>query len=343
MPHLQKYHGKDSRHECPNCHDKHSLTWYVDDDGQPIDPTCGKCDHENNCGYHYTPRQYYADHPTDRKPMDSRPKQKAPTPTPMLKSLCTIPFDYVRKSASYNCSFVRFLFGLFGADIVRYLMALYAVGVTVSGDVIFWQIDKTGRVHTGKLMRYGIDGHRDKKHIDWVHSTLKKRNLLPNDWELTQCLFGEHLLNWSWNRGKTIALVESEKSAMIGAAVFPQYVWLATGGKHNLQPEKTKALEGRTVIMFPDTDTTGATFQLWQHKANEMAKYCKATVSDLLERKATPEQKEKGIDIADWLIDEIKAGERQTALTNEMQAIIMREQNPIINTLIQELKLKPDP
>ena len=222
-------------------------------------------------------------------------------------------------------------------------MALYAIGATESGDVIFWQIDKIGRVRTGKLMRYGNDGHRDKKHIDWVHSKLEKRNLLPADWQLTQCLFGEHLLNWIWNKDKTVALVESEKSAMIGAAVFPQYVWVATGGKHNLQPEKTKALEGRKVIMFPDTDTTGATFRLWQEKANDMAKFCKVTVSDLLEREATPEQKGKGIDIADWLIDEIKAGERQAALTNEMQATIMREQNPIVNILTTELNLMPDP
>lgn len=341
MPHLQKYHGKNSRHECPNCHDKHSFTLYVDDDGQPIDPICGKCDHENNCGYHYTPRQYFTDHP-DRKPMESQPRSKTPMPPLMPKPICTIPFDYVRKSASYNSSFVRFLHGLFGADIVRYLMALYAIGATASNDVIFWQIDTNGRVRTGKLMRYKLDGHRDKKHINWVHSTLEKRKLLPNDWELTQCLFGEHLLNWSWNKGKTVALVESEKSAMIGAAVFPQYVWIATGGKHNLQPEKTKALEGKNVIMFPDTDTMGATFQLWQNKATEMAKLCKVTVSNLLERKATPEQKEKGIDIADWLIDEIKTGALAVELTNEMQAVLMAEQLPNVHGLIKGLDLIPD-
>jgi len=351
MYHLQKYRTNNDRHECPNCHKKHSFTWYVDDDGQPIDPTCGKCNHENSCGYHYPPREYFADHPTDRKPMGDRPKQEAATPLPMPKPLCTLPFDYVIKSASYNSSFVRFLHGLFGAGIVHYLMALYALGATHEGDVIFWQIDKAGRVHGGKIVKfYPVGhpkfGHRDKEDeyvVTWVHPKLKRLGLLPDDWELTQCLFGEHLLNLSFNKEKTIALVESEKSAMIGAAVFPQYVWLATGGKHNLQYAKTKSLAGRKVIMFPDTDTKGETFKLWQTKATEIAKFCKVTVSNRLEREATPEQKEKGIDIADWLVDEIQSGALAVELTNEMQTVIMREQHPIINTLIQELKLKPDP
>lgn len=341
MPHLEEYHDKNSRHECPNCHDKRSFTLYVDDTGQPIDPTCGRCDHENNCGYHYTPRQYYADHPTDRKPITDRPKPKPLPPKP--KQLCTIPFDYVRKSASFRSSFVGFLRSIFDIDIVRYLMALYAVGATASGDVIFWQIDKAGRIRAGKIMRYNTTGHRDKRHFgNWVHSILKGKNLLPNEWELSQCLFGEHLLQWSWNKKKTVALVESEKTAIICAAVFPQYIWLATGGKHNLQIEKTNALAGRKVIMYPDTDSTGATFRLWKDKANEMAGFCKVAVSDLLEREATPEQKEKGIDIADWLVDEIKAGSLAVGVTNEMKAVVMAEQSPIVNELIKGLDLIPD-
>ena len=33
MYQLQKYQTKASRHECPNCHDPHSFTYYVDDNG----------------------------------------------------------------------------------------------------------------------------------------------------------------------------------------------------------------------------------------------------------------------------------------------------------------------
>lgn len=341
MPHLERYHGKSSRHECPNCHDKYSFTWYVDDEGQPINPACGKCNHENNCGYHYTPRQYYNDHP-DHRPTQDTPIKPISKPKP--KQLCSIPFQYVNKSASYNSVFVKFLFDLFNADTVCYLMALYAIGATKNGDVIFWQIDKNGIVRSGKIMKYGTDGHRikDEHGVKWVHPLLKKQGSLPQDWELTQCLFGEHLLKWSWNKDKTIALVESEKTALIGAAIYPEYVWIATGGKHNLQIEKTKTLTGRKVIMFPDTDTTGATFRLWKDRAKEMANFCKVTVSDLMEQKATPEQKTKSIDIADWLIDSIKTGEKPIELTNEMAAVVMAERSPHVNRLITELNLRPD-
>lgn len=45
-------------------------------------------------------------------------------------------------------------------------------------------------------MRYNPEtGKRIKNNagaIDWVHSKLKRAGALPDDWELTQCLFGEH-------------------------------------------------------------------------------------------------------------------------------------------------------
>lgn len=80
------------------------------------------------------------------------------------------------------------------------------------------------------------DGHRVKNGqtstVDWIHSLLKRRHELAEEWQLSQCLFGEHLLNTYPD--KVVVLVESEKSAVIGSAIFPGYVWLATGGKSQL-------------------------------------------------------------------------------------------------------------
>ena len=340
--HLEKYHGKDSRHTCPQCGTAHKFTLYVDNDNQPLSPICGRCDRENECGYHYTPKQFFEDNP-DRK-ADFNPTMSKPIAvTP--RSLCTIPFQIVLQSASYRSTFVKWLFGLFGDDVCRWLMLRYALGATNHGDVIFWQIDHWGKVHTGKIMRYKADGHRDHgTPPNWIHATMKRKNQLSDNWELTQCLFGQHLLNWTNNRSKIVAIVESEKSALIGAVCYPCFVWLSTGGKNNLKPDAMKdALRGRKVIIYPDTDTTGATFRLWREKANEMAKFCKVIVSDLLEREATPEQKEKGIDIADWLVEEIETSALSVELTNEQRAEIMCEQSPIIDTLITELSLIPDP
>ena len=63
--------------------------------------------------------------------------------------------------------------------------------------------------------------------INWIHSIMKKRQLLPEDYNLVQCLFGEHLLRIYPDR--IVVLVESEKSALIASGVYPNYIWLATG------------------------------------------------------------------------------------------------------------------
>ena len=67
-------------------------------------------------------------------------------------------------------------------------------GCSKDGGVIFWEIDDQQRVHTGKIMYYQSDCHRDKSHNPtWVHTLMKSH--LPANYELQHCLFGLHLLN----------------------------------------------------------------------------------------------------------------------------------------------------
>ena len=44
------------------------------------------------------------------------------------------------------------------------------------------------------------------------------------------------------------------KTAIICAAMMPQYLWLATGGKSGLTSERLSSLKGRKIIVFPDID-----------------------------------------------------------------------------------------
>lgn len=60
---LQKYKGTATRHTCPNCGDRRSFTYYVDESGTPLHPSVGRCNHESSCGYHYTPKEYFHDTP----------------------------------------------------------------------------------------------------------------------------------------------------------------------------------------------------------------------------------------------------------------------------------------
>lgn len=158
-------------------------------------------------------------------------------------------------------------------------------------------------------MKYDKDtGHRikDTGGINWVHSILKKRGSLPDGWELSQCLFGEHLLKS--HPAKIVALVESEKSALILAGLYPEYVWLATGGKSQLSSDKLSVLRDRKVIILPDVDG----FEAWSLKAKELECIgCRVFVSNLLEWNATNEERNNKIDLADWVIAQLFVGRKE--------------------------------
>lgn len=346
QPYLEKYTGRASRHKCPKCGDPHSFAYYLDGNtGLPIDKTVGRCNHESGCGYHYTPKQFFIDNPVEKERFVS-PVQQKPIQKPQ-RVIGYIPFQYVEKSASYNSSFVYFLCGLFDrysleSPTIERLMQDYALGATKDGSIIYWQIDTKGKVRTGKVMKYDPNtGHRvkDGGGINWIHAMMKKQGLLPDDYHLVQCLFGEHLLKIYPT--KVVALVESEKSALIASGVYPDYVWLATGGKSQLSIDKLKVLQGRTVVMFPDVDG----FEYWSNKAKEVeAIGCKVVVSDLLEKNATDEDRANKIDIADWLIrclSESTVTEVKTAITETekiLQAMI--EANPALQLLIDTFDLE---
>ena len=125
----------------------------------------------------------------------------------------------------------HFLKTALGKSAASELMQRYNVGSSKhwTGATVFWQVDISGRIRTGKVMLYNPEnGRRIKEphnHITWAHSLLKKEKF-----HLRQCLFGEHLL--SADSHQTVALVESEKSALIASHFLPQYLWIASGGKN---------------------------------------------------------------------------------------------------------------
>ena len=317
-PYWQPYTGRDSRVTCPNCKKPHSFTLYLDGEtGQPIAPTVGRCNHENSCGYHYTPKQYFIDNP-ERSKNRIKPiwfnQFKPIEPIKPIKPIGYIPDDYVKKSLSTESDFVQFLKNRFAtingsSQSIDEVCNSYRLGATRNGDVIFWQIDIHGNVRTGKIMRYdpatGKRVHAGGA-INWVHNLLKKDGTLPADFNLVQSFFGEHLL--SAYPKKTIAIVESEKTAIIASLFMPEYVWLAAGNINGLNIEKSKVLKERSVILYPDLSkelpTRPTAFELWSRKAAEIrqAYGCKIIVSDYLEKIASDEEKENGLDIADYFL-----------------------------------------
>lgn len=303
--HLAKYDGPKSRLTCPNCGRPHCFTPYVDENNVPADATrYGRCDHESSCGYcKYPPsepfregRYFSARRKFEKRPLRTNPAHKTKP--------CTIPEDIVAKSVVFTSknAFLSFLSHVFGEQTTRSMLELYRIGTTKKGYTVFYQIDVAGRIRTGKIIPYDPNtGHRIKDgsvpEAMWVHSHLKALHQFPGDWELTQCLFGEHLL--ALYPDKTVALVESEKSAVICAAALPQFIWLATGGKTQLGA-KLGVLRGRKVIAYPDVDA----YAFW----NEQLSPLSIDVSDLLEKTATEDERKRKIDIADRIIEERLGG-----------------------------------
>lgn len=302
---LEKYKSRSSRHRCPQCGDNHSFTLYVDEAGRPINEVVGRCNHEVACGYHLTPRQWFESHQEWCQTHNAATWQPRHQPVAMPKP-SYIPAMWVIRLASYRSSLVEFLCGILTRQQIVEIVDNYGLGSTKQREVIYWQIDRKGKVRTGKIIAYDPKtGHRIKsRNADWVHSRLIREGTLQAPYELRQCLFGEHLLSlYPW---KSVAVVEAEKTAVIASAVYPQYNWLATGGISQLSISKMVALRGKDVILFPDTDPDGKTLQRWKEKAKEfrgLLRSCK--VSDYLERVATPQQKAEKIDIADILINHL--------------------------------------
>lgn len=119
---LEKYTGLKSRHTCPACERKRCFTLYVNEDGESLNPVVGRCDHESACGYHYTPAQYFADHPeaSDNWRQNFMSASiKIPKRKPAPKPLCYIPIYLVTRSVNpnYHSDFTRFLVSILGASV----------------------------------------------------------------------------------------------------------------------------------------------------------------------------------------------------------------------------------
>ena len=334
---LEKYKGQSTRFTCPKCGRKRSFTRYIDTDTNIyIDEKVGICNRAVKCGYHLTPKQYFDSigvH-TRRPKVESHEVKLAQisTNSEIRENLCKsvgkkieifpinqIDKPFLLKTLSQPSNFLRFLFDNFPSHEVEQVMLDYFVGGAKDNRVVFWQIDNQMRIRTGKIMQYDpqtgkrVKSEELKVNSDnlkiknynlkfsaptWVHSELKKQGILPDDWQLTQCLFGLHLLIKYPN--KPIMLVESEKTAIIMALFHPCFNWLATGGLNNLSWEKIYPIRKHKITAFADLKC----FEKWSSKTKEINHQIgsKIDISDMLEKIATTEDREKGLDLADYYL-----------------------------------------
>ena len=211
----------------------------------------------------------------------------------------------------------------------------YKVGTATNNynGTVFWQIDDKQNIRGGKIINYHNTGKRTK-YINWVHAIQLKKNEIQQ-FKLNQCLFGLHLSNRS---NKSIAIVESEKTACIMSMLFKKYEWMATGSLKGLSKIKLEPIKHRAIILYPDLGNNqkeGTPFKQWEKKCNTLNKLgFNIEISDLLERKGCDIDRNNGLDIADYFIEnpikktkEIKSIQDETLLklymkNNKLKSLI---------------------
>jgi hypothetical protein len=301
---LEPYSSKKSRYPCPSCGKKNTFTRYIDlEKDEYLGLKVGICSRIQKCNYHYPPKDFFEDEKRISgispgklpKVLMTAALQKAklhPNEDNLHPSLIEqdLFLQSLRETSENN--FISFLEKALNKEAVIWLKNKYQIGTSKKwkGATIFWQIDQNNNVRTGKLMLYNKDtGKRSK--INWVHSVLK-----IEDYNLKQCLFGLHLLNS--DKTKAIAVVESEKTAIIASIAFPEFIWMATGGLTNLKSDVIQPLANRKVILFPDAGC----YNKWSEKIKDLPKNIQFHMSELVEEKSSAEEKDEGWDIADYIL-----------------------------------------
>ncbi|MCB9059043.1 MAG: toprim domain-containing protein [Calditrichae bacterium] len=113
---------------------------------------------------------------------------------------------------------------------------------------MFFYKNLNGRFTNIKRVKFKADLHRDKSD--------PPRFLSEKDGYKINCLYGEHLLKEA-PLSKSVILVESEKTAVIGSFIEKENIWLATGGATHFNEAKAHVLKGRKVIIAFDADDAG--------------------------------------------------------------------------------------
>lgn len=174
---------------------------------------------------------------------------------------------------------------------MQHAAACYHLGKTRSGQPIFWMIDEMMDPQDGHV---GADG--------WISTALKRREPLLRYWRPKHCLFGLHLVR---DGGRAVCIVESEQSAVVLSELFPESIWMAYVSMAFLSIERFAPLQGRSVTIYPCTDASFTTFPFFEDLAASVRKRygMHITVASILEDHATDEQKERGIDILDFIVE----------------------------------------
>jgi hypothetical protein len=272
---------------CPQCGKKRFVKYIEIETDHYAESQYGRCDRETNCGYSEYPNN------------NSILSYDYIVPPPEKPSY--IEKEILQKTLTkYEINpLTTYLYSHYDEDEVNVTIDKYQVGTSnqFNNSTVFWQMDNTGNIRSGKIMDYDSTTGKRRKNKDgkplihWVHSILE----IPK-YNLKQCLFGLHLLN---DNIKQVAIVESEKTAIIMSIEFPQHIWMSTGSLQGFKYEYLEPIKDIEIIAFPDKGG----YAQWQKIAKTLnEKGFNIEISKLLEK----EEYKNGWDLVDVLDGESK-------------------------------------
>jgi hypothetical protein len=305
---------------CPSCNKKTFVRYIDNETNEYVENQYGRCDRESSCKYHHNLKQI----DYSPIPLISKPKRE------ISKINSSEVTKYGRNFKGNN--FIQFLRNHFSDEDIKSVIQKYLIGTSDhwNGATIFWQVNQYEEILTGKVMLFEVgSGKRVKKpynHINWMHKILK-----ISDYELQQCLFGLHLINE--HKGQTIAIVESEKTAIIMSLFLPNYIWIATGSKGNFKKELLESIKHFPIIAFPDKSE----YEDWDRKAGQLRQEgYTIKCSDYIEKKEVLD----GTDLADiYFESKIEKTVEIKYTKTEIEVNRLAKINPEIINLIRTFDL----
>lgn len=317
---------------CPTC-DKRTWVRYVEcQTGDFIPIKYGRCDREIKCGYFQPPdKEAYNNLTCDKFQISLGSRQNQKPSKKVYIKRNNIPFDVMKQtlhSDSYmQNSFIEYLRNHcefpFKQSELEKVIGLYYLGTIstglMSGAATFPFIDRNHNIQAIQIKKFDSNNHTVM--TNFIHNILIHNYSVSSipipEWldtylknpKFVSCLFGEHLLDRFPNN--PLAIVEAPKTAIYGTLYFgfPEnpcnLLWLSCYNVSGLTTERCAPLKGRKVYLFPDLSGDGKVFNLWTKKAKELSERIQGAnfvVSDYLERNSSPEDKNSGLDIADFLI-----------------------------------------
>jgi hypothetical protein len=318
---LEQYKGPSTRYKCPQCGKGRELSRYIDTTtGNHLADNVGRCNRENECGYHLTPSQWLQSGGSiEGECTKSREEKKVE-----VLPISFIQADQVQKSMDglSTSNLAVYLSSLFTEHVAIPLLENYGVGrakADFGKASLYWRIDKDYNVRGGKIVRHDpITGKRDRHFEPYAISGVINKNRRQQglkELRFEQCFFGEYRL--SQEPDLPVGIVEGERTALIASIIIPGMIWLSTGGASGCKwrdYEVYKVLNNRNCIFYPDygffNRKTGKTcYDEWSERVERIASVMSGSfkVSKVLENHFNGKER-KDEDLADVILTRDETG-----------------------------------